>query len=117
MNETHSAPTNTRSKGLKRARRTIRFFDPEWERVEAFAETRGIAAAEFVRFATLAAIADDGNSLARLTPLVEATFRGTYMLATRMRDQMLGAGEQNDLDSLIVKARELQDILQDNVSA
>ena len=30
---------------------------------------------------------------------------------------MLGAGEQNDLDSLVVKARELQDKLLDNVSA
>ena len=117
MNETQSVPTNTKGKGMKRSRHTIRFFDLEWERVEAFVETRGLPAAEFVRFATLAAIADGGNSLAMLTPLVEATFRGTYMLATRMRDQMLDAGEQDDLDALVVKARELQDKLLDNVSA
>ena len=40
------------AKGGSRVDRTIRFFDPEWARVEAFAETRGIAGAEFVRFAT-----------------------------------------------------------------
>ena len=45
-------------KAEKRTPRSIRFYDPEWERIEAFAERRGLAAAEFVRFAALAAIED-----------------------------------------------------------
>ena len=45
----------------KRSPHTIRFLDPEWERIEAFAEARGLAPAEFVRFATLNAIADGGR--------------------------------------------------------
>lgn len=40
----------------KRAPRSIRFHGREWERIEAFAEDRGLAAAEFVRFAVLAEI-------------------------------------------------------------
>ena len=38
-------------KSEKRTPRSIRFHDPEWERIETFAEERGLAAAEFVRFA------------------------------------------------------------------
>jgi len=103
--------SDTKAANVKRSRRTIRFFEPEWERVEAFAKARGLPAAEFVRFATLAAIADGGNSVARLAPIIESTFRGTYILATRMRDEMFEAGEREELDALISRAREVQDRL------
>ena len=117
MSSNQSNIADTKSKKRKRSRHTIRFFGSEWQRVEAFAGSRGLPAAEFVRFAALAAIADEGNSVARLAPIIESMFRGTYILATRLRDQMLGAGEKEELDELVAKARELQDKLLDNASA
>ncbi|MCY4393580.1 MAG: hypothetical protein OXC10_00375 [Rhodospirillaceae bacterium] len=108
-------------KAEKRSPRSIRFHDPEWERIEAFAETRGLAAAEFVRFAALAAIGDDsgasedGDTRDRLAPLIERTFRYSYMIATKMRDDMREAGEDEELKALIDAARALQtDLLADD---
>ena len=105
----------------KRTPRSIRFHDPEWERIEAFAETRGLAAAEFVRFAALAAIGDgSGEPLPpdprdRLAPLIERTFRYSYMIATRMRDEMCEAGRDEELTALVEAARALQnDLLADD---
>ncbi len=92
----------------KRSPHTIRFLDPEWENVEAFAEARGLAPAEFVRFATLNAIADGGASVAGLAPLIQTAFRGTHILVSRLRDEMLEAGEQEVLDQMIAAARGLQ---------
>ncbi len=100
----------------KRWPHSIRFLEPEWERIEAFAEARGLTAPEFVRFATLAAVADGGNSVARLAPLIERTFRTTYIMASRLRNEMLDAGEQEELDALIAAARGLQDELLDGAS-
>ena len=105
----------------KRSPRSIRFHDPEWARIEAFAETHGLAAAEFVRFAALAAIGDDYGALPRvdtrdrLAPLIERTFRYSYMIATKMRDDMRDAGKDEDLKALIQAARALQiDLLADD---
>ena len=98
----------------KRSPRSIRFYDPEWERIEAFAEDRGLAAAEFVRFAALAAIGEGSAATGiedRLTPLIERTFRYAYMVATNMRDEMLAAGRDEELETLIGEARALQDEL------
>ena len=97
----------------KRRPHSIRFLEPEWERIEVFAEARGLTAPEFVRFATLAAVADEGNSAARLAPLIERTFRATHILVSRLRDEMLHAGEQEQLDAMIAAARGLQDELLD----
>lgn len=99
-------------KAETRTPHSIRFLDPEWDRIKAFAEDRGLAPPEFVRFAALAAIEDGAGDLAgRLAPLIERTFRATYMLASRMRDEMLDAGRGEELDALIRTARELQDEL------
>jgi len=101
-------------KAEKRSPRSIRFHDPEWERIEAFAETRGLAAAEFVRFAALAAIgegAPGSGAPRRLNPLMERTFRYAYMMATKMRAEMLAEGRGEELEALIAAARELQDEL------
>ena len=95
----------------KRTPHSIRFFDSEWDRIEAFAEERGLAPAELVRFATLAAIADGAALPARLAPLIETTFRATHILASRLRDEMLDAGKQEELDALIADARGLQEKL------
>ena len=37
------------------------------------------------------------------------TFRATYIMATRMRDEMLDAGRRKSLDELVAAARGLQD--------
>ena len=46
-----------------------------------------------------------------LTTLIERTFRYTYMLATRMRDDMTAADQRDALETLIAEARELQEEL------
>lgn len=109
-------PDDAKGKGkkAKRSPHTIRFLEPEWENVEAFAEARGLAPAEFVRFATLNAIADGGASVAGLAPLVQTTFRATHILASRLRDEMHEAGEQEVLDEMIAAARGLQADLTDS---
>lgn len=111
MNRNLSDDHGTEDAEAKRWPHSIRFLEPEWERIEAFAEARGLTGPEFVRFATLAAVANKGNPVARLAPLIERTFRAAYMLSTRMRDEMLEAGEQEELDALIAAARGLQDEL------
>ena len=54
-NQAVMAPAEAGKVG-KRTPRSVRFHDPEWERIEAFAEKRGMAAAECVRVARLDAI-------------------------------------------------------------
>ena len=74
----------------------------------------GLAAAEFVRFAALAAIeegASSGREAERLATLMERTFRYAYMMTTKMRDEMLEAGQGEELDALVDAARALQDEL------
>ena len=110
--ENTDTPAVDAGKAETRTAHSIRFLDTEWDRIKTFAEDRGLAAPEFVRFAALAVIRDGtGDPAARLAPLIERTFRATYMLATKMRDEMLDAGRGEDLDALIRTARELQDEL------
>ena len=94
--------------------RTFRFPDSEWARVEACAEARGLSAAEFVRFAVRAAV-DAGPAATgaadRLAPLIERTFRYSYMMATKMRDDMAAAGRSDEMEALVRTARALQDEL------
>lgn len=97
--------------GAKRWPRSIRFREGEWECIEAFADARGLTGPEFVRSAALAAAEPGGDSLAKLAPLIKMTFRGTYVLATRLRHEMLDAEEENELESLVALAREMQDEL------
>ena len=96
-------------KAEKRVPHSIRFLDPEWEKIESFAEKRGLTGPEFVRFAALAAMEDGAGTGERLAPLIEMTFRATYIMATKMRDEMLDAGRREELDELVVAARALQD--------
>ena len=44
----------------------------------------------------------------RLAPLIEMTFRATWMLATRMCNEMLDDGRGEELKALICGARGLQ---------
>ena len=94
--------------------RTFRFHASEWERIEACAEARGLSAAEFVRAALRAAMEDGPAASAaadRLAPLIERTFRYSYMVATRMRDDMLADGRDDEMEALVRTARALQDRL------
>lgn len=100
----------------KRNPHSIRFHDPEWERIEAAAEKRGLTGPEFVRFAALAAVADGppaGAAADRLAPLIELTFRATHILVSKLRTDMLDAGREDELDALIAGARGVQDELID----
>ena len=110
-NAADNAPAET-GRSEKRTPHSIRFLDLEWERIEAFAEERGLTGPEFVRFAALQAIAEDrpaSDLVARLAPLIEMTFRGTYIVATKLRDELLDAGRGEELDELVASARALQD--------
>ena len=111
MTQNRTGNHDTAGAEVKRWPRSIRFLEGEWERIEAFADSRGLTGREFVRFAALAAIEPGGDSLAKLAPLVKMTFRGTYILATRLRQEMLDAEEEDKLDALIAWAREAQDEL------
>ena len=51
-----------------------------------------------------------------LVPLIERSFRYTYMLATRMRDDMMESGHRPRMKELIKEAQELQKSLQDGAS-
>ena len=53
---------------------------------------------------------------ANLVPLIKRTFRYTYMLATRMRDDMIDDGNREKLDELINEARELENSLRRGVN-
>ncbi len=110
--ENTGIPAVEAGKAETRTAHSIRFLDTEWDRIKAFAEGRGLAPPEFVRFAALAMIEDGARGTAgRFAPLIEVTFRATYMLASRMREEMLDAGRSEELDALIRTARELQDEL------
>jgi len=98
----------------KRTPHSIRFHDPEWERIEAVAEERGLTGPEFVRFAALAAVADGppaGAAADRLAPLIELTFRAAHILVSKLRYDMLDEGREEELDVLIAGARAHQDEL------
>lgn len=107
MNWLRSKPAAGTGKPATRRAHSIRFLEPEWERIEAFAEARGLTPSEFVRFATLAVI-EDGASLGRLAPSVKTTFRATYMLMSRLNEDMLEAGEGENLEALVADAEAVQ---------
>ena len=112
MNPNHPVGPPGTDKAAKRTPHSIRFFGPEWDRIEAFAGDRGLTAPEFVRFATLAAIEEgDGGRARRLDPLIETTFRATYILVLKLRYEMHEAGKGEALESLIAEAHEKQDVL------
>ena len=105
------------SEDAVRKPRAIRFSDSEWDEVKKAAEDRGVPAAEYVRETILYAARNPaaiGSYAipADLAPLIERTFRYTYMLATKMREALIHDGEDDKLEYLIKEARKLQDTLQ-----
>ena len=108
-----TAPDET-GRAEKRNPHSIRFLDPEWERIEAVAEERGLTGPEFVRFAAMAAVAEGppaGAAADRLAPLIELTFRASHILVSKLRYDMLDAGREDELNELIAGARGVQDEL------
>ena len=96
--------------------RGIRFSDSEWEEVRTAAERNDVPVAEFVRDRILEivrgrAAADISGIPADLAPLIERTFRYTYMLATQKRDELIQDGRGDEMEKLVKAARELQDSL------
>ena len=77
---------------------------------------RGMTAPELVRTAAIAAVgagpavagADD-----RLARQVDRIFRYTHILATALRNEMIGNGRGDELEELVRSARALHDELQD----
>lgn len=97
--------------------RGIRFSDSEWEEVKAAAERNGIPVAEFVRFKLLTIARGNANDdsaaiIASLAPLIERTFRYTWILATHKRDELILEDRLDEIEKLVKQARDLQDRLQ-----
>ena len=104
-------PETEAGKTERRAPRSIRFRDAEWERIEDCAEKHSMAAAEFVRFAALSAVEGGCEACKRLAPLIETTFRAAHIMVTKMRTDMLDEGRAEELDELVAGARAQQDRL------
>ena len=112
---THPETADTRHQqpGVARKNRGVRFSDSEWEEVRQAAQALAITPAEFVRERILDLVRSPAAPAfppvpANLTPLIERTFRYTYMLATRMRADMIDNDEREEIEKLIKEARELQ---------
>ena len=104
-----------------RTSRTIRFSDPEWERVEIAARRRGATAAEFIRNAALALAGeetsvDSGPISSGIPAMIERIYRGVYLLSTLKRDELVREGRKDDLDRIMKDARESQDSIVENAS-
>ena len=111
----------TANQGAARRTRGIRFSDSEWQEVKEAAELHDVPAAEFVRERILDVArgrthADTHAAQASLAPLIERTFRYTWMLATHKRDELNRQGRGQEMEKLAVAAQELQNQLQSGVS-
>ena len=108
--------------GLARKNRGVRFSDSEWDAVKHAALARNTTPAEFVRERILELVHAPSDPAshgfpAHLVPLVERTFRYSWMLATRMREEMGRDGRGEEVEALVDEARALQDRLRDPGSA
>ena len=119
--EPESGHASTANPGAARRTRGIRFSDSEWREVKAAAELHDVPAAEFVRNKILDVArgrANDGAGAApaSLTPLIERTFRYTYVLTTHKLDELIREGRGQELQKLAKDAQALQDQLQGGAS-
>ena len=115
--ETESGDSPTAKRGDARRTRGIRFSDSEWEEVKAAAELHDVPAAEFVRKKILDIARSGADAIpASLTPLIERTFRYTWMLATHKRDELTRQGRGEEMEKLAKAAQELQGQLQGGAS-
>ncbi len=111
--EPESSDSHTEKRGNARRTRGIRFSDSEWQEVKAAAELHDVPAAEFVRKNILdVARGRAGAAPASLTPLIERTFRYTYVLATHKLDELSREGRGEEMEKLAREAQAIQDRLQ-----
>ncbi len=99
-----------------RKNRGVRFSDSEWKKVREAAQSHGITPAEFVRKKILALVRNRENAApvslpAHLVPLIMRTFRYTYIMATKIRGDMIDNGDRGRLKRLVDEARKLQNTL------
>ena len=79
----------------------------EWELVENTAKWCGIAAAEFIRNAVLAAAGEKSTAVPPgIAARIERIYRGVYLLSTLKRDEMVREGRQDELDRTMKAARD-----------
>ena len=104
-----------------RTSRSIRFSDSEWKKVEKAAAERNDTTSEFVREAALTVAAGEAGSVGTVLPpgileLIKRTYRGTYILSTLKRDEMIREGRGEELDRTVQAARDIQGFLLDDIS-
>ena len=119
MNDTRSdppesGPESQEKGGEARRARSIRFSYSEWETVEKAATERGMNAAEFVRHAALSVAngrygAKPAALPSQYADLIERIFRGTHLLVTLKRDDLMREGRGEELDELVNATRALQE--------
>ncbi len=102
-----------------RKNRGVRFSDSEWKEVREAAHTHGITPAEFVREKVLDLVRNPENAApvslpAHLVPLIERTFRYAYIIATKIRGDMIDNGDRERLERLVDEARKLQNALKNS---
>ena len=99
----------------------VQFYAAAPVHILSAVDSRDVPAAEFVRdrileIARVGPSAESTSIPTSLVPLIERTFRYTWMLATRMRDDMTADGRAEELERLVSEARKLQDSLRDSTS-
>ena len=94
--------------GKRRSPHTIRFLDTEWDRIGESAEAQSLAPAEYVRIATLSMVGQGDMTIGMLDPLIQHSFRATYIVAMIMSDEMIRSGGEKKLEELIAAASGLQ---------
>ena len=119
MNDTttdtpEAGPESEEKAGESRRARSIRFSGSEWEAIEKAAQARGMNAAEFARHAALGVAsgrfgAEQGSLPAHYAELIERIFRGTHILVTLRRDELIRDGRAEELDELVKTTRALQE--------
>ena len=111
--EPESGDAPTANPGAARRTRGIRFSDSEWQEVKTAAELHDVPAAEFVRTKILDIARGRADAApGSLTPLIERTFRYTFVLATHKLDELTREGRGEEMEKLAREARAIQDRLQ-----
>ncbi len=118
---TNAGEDNDQKQAEPRTPRSIRFSDSEWGRIEHEAKMRGMAAAELVRHAAVSFAANDSSANPMSFPpeiaaQIERIYRGVYLLSTLKRDEMLRAGDQEELERIVKAARKSQAAIESDTS-
>ena len=96
-----------------RIQRGVRFADSEWQLVKKAAVQHKTSASEFVRNASLRAVAAPAReNFAALPPsvieILKHTYRAAYILSTLKRDELVRDGRHDELNKLVNLARKAE---------